>query len=92
MQEPSIESVSSLARCYWQQYEGKTGNLCQYYVGFMSVYETDINLYYIENKVFTLKSMSDVSKFKNFILYFHSLEKIAAKFRFVLILSVLSAT
>jgi hypothetical protein len=37
--------------------------ICQYYVGFMSVYETDINLYHIENKAFTLKSMSDVSTF-----------------------------
>ena len=38
--------------------------LCQYYVGFMSVYETDINLYHIESKAFALKSMSDVSKFE----------------------------
>ena len=37
--------------------------ICQYYVGFMSVYEIDNNLYYIENKAFTLKSMSDVSIF-----------------------------
>ncbi len=40
--------------------------ICQYYVGFMSVYETDINWYHIENKAFTLKSMSDVSIFQKF--------------------------
>ena len=36
--------------------------LCQYYVGIMSVYQTKIQYYHIDNKVFTLQFMSDVSK------------------------------
>ena len=70
VQEPSIESVSSLTRYYWQQYEGKTRNLCRFYVSFMSVYETNSNQYHIENKVFTLMSMSDVSIFQKLTIVF----------------------
>lgn len=36
---------------------------CRFYVGFMSVFESKLKSYMIENMIFTEKCMSDVSKF-----------------------------
>lgn len=36
---------------------------CRFYVGFMSVFESELKSYMIENMIFTEKYMSDVGKF-----------------------------
>ena len=60
---PLQDAIGNNMRVKRVIYVGFMSVICQYYVGFMSVHETDINWYHIENKAFTLKSMSDVSIF-----------------------------